>query len=596
LALVLLLAGALRFWNLSWGLRHVPLRDESVFVESVSEMVRQGDLDQRFYEYPGLFFYLLYPPLASLPRDALDSARPYLVARGLVAASGVVSVALVFLLASRLVSPRAGLAAALLQAVSPVEVTTAHMVRPDVVLEVFALLALWAFQRVGTEARKDLLAGTAWGAAAAVKFTGFLLAPSYVLSRWLRPGPRLRGTILAVLAAAAVWLLATPSSWLVPHQYAQGVRDQWSYHYRGSGVAPRFWELSLYYLQTLGGSLGPVGSLFALAGMWATRGRLREWSPIVVFPLVMFVTLSTAEARWSRLMVPALGATAIVASLGFEALASRRARLAWALALGGALWPLADSIAYVRGIGVPDTRDRALDWIEAHMARGSRVLTNMPDLGLGAAGFEALAPTGSPDDDLTLALNADLVAWSGTDAAGFAGLAPVAVFERGEPRLEAPRIALLTIPDERRPRYREVGLATARVAASSDAADVAALTDGRIDTSWAGEVDGHETVEIRLASPIRLGRIELLLGDHPQRFARSLVLEGTADGSSWRRLRAIDGRGPVREQMSQKSASPSQVLIVDPVLVRGIRVEGWARRRHRWGLAEIRVDALDTRE
>jgi hypothetical protein len=374
------------------------------------------------------------------------------------------------------------------------------------------------------------------------------------------------------------------------------MRDQWSYHYRGSQVAPRFCEFCLYYLQTLGRSLGPVGSLFAVAGIAAAWRRFREWSPIVALPVVMLVVLSTAEARWSRLMVPALGAAALVAGLGFERLASRRPRIAWALALAGAVWPLADSVAYVRGIGAPDTRDKALDWIEGHMPRGSRVLTNLPDLGLAAAGFEALATTGSPRDDLTLALHCDLVAWSGPDAGTFPGLAPVAAFERGEPRLEAPRIALLSVPEELRRRYREVPLATARVTASSGAADLAALTDGRPDTYWTGEVDGHETIEVQLVSPIRLGRIELLLGEHPQRFARLLALDVTTDGLSWTRLHAIDGRGPVRGQMSKGAASPSQVLIVEPVLVRGIRIEGWARRRHRWGLAEIRIDALGPRE
>jgi hypothetical protein len=476
--------------------------------------------------------------------------------------------------------------------VSPVEITAAHMVRPDVVLETFTLLALWVFHRVGESARKDLLAGAAWGAAAAVKFTGILLAPSYLLSRWLRPGPRLRGTLLAALSAAVVWLVATPSAWLVPAAFSQGIRDQWSYHYRSAEVAPRFWEICLYYLQTLGRSLGPVGCLFVVAALPAARRRFREWSPVVVFPVAMLLVLSTAEARWSRLMIPALGALALLAGLGFETVASRLPRIAWAVALGGALWPLADSIEYVRGIGAPDTRDKALEWIEGHLPRGSRVLTNLPDLGLAAAGYEPLATTGSPRDDLTLALNSDLVAWSGPDAPELAGMAPVAVFERGEPRLEAPRIALVSIPADRRPRYQEAPLATARITASAGASDAPALADGRMDTDWVGEVDGHETLEIRLASPIRLGRIELLLGEHPQRFARRLALAATTDGSTWTHLHAVDGRGPVREQMAQGAASPSQALIVEPVLVRGIRIEGWARRRHRWGAAEIRVDAV----
>ena len=142
---VLAVAGLLRFWSLSWGLRHLPLRDESVFVDNVVRMVQEKDWDQRFYEYPGLFFDILRPAFSLIPEDALSSARPYLVARSVVAAFGVASIGLVFLIGARLVSPRAGLVAALLSAVSPIEVITAHRVRPDVVLETFALLALWSF-------------------------------------------------------------------------------------------------------------------------------------------------------------------------------------------------------------------------------------------------------------------------------------------------------------------------------------------------------------------------------------------------------------------------------------------------------------------
>ena len=108
---VLLLAGILRFTGLSWGLRHAPVRDEQDFVENAGQMIAHRDLDHRFYEYPGLFFDLLCPVLAvapssapytspwdGLPRVTQYGASGYLAARGLVAAFGVLNVALVMLL------------------------------------------------------------------------------------------------------------------------------------------------------------------------------------------------------------------------------------------------------------------------------------------------------------------------------------------------------------------------------------------------------------------------------------------------------------------------------------------------------------------
>jgi len=146
---ILLLAGVLRFTGLGWGLRHTPHWDERVFVENAVQMVAARDLDHRYYEYPGLFFYLLYPVLGIGGFAPPATPAAYLAVRGVVAAFGVASVAGVYLLGTRLSGPAAGLVGALLLAASPLDVSTAHEVRPDVVLQFFVLVALLAFRRIG---------------------------------------------------------------------------------------------------------------------------------------------------------------------------------------------------------------------------------------------------------------------------------------------------------------------------------------------------------------------------------------------------------------------------------------------------------------
>src|SRR5689334_47579 len=77
LAVALAASAGFRLSGLSWGLRHPVHRDEQDFVTRVVEMVRAGDSDHRWYQYLGLFLYLLGPspnPGRSGPRRGLYAA------------------------------------------------------------------------------------------------------------------------------------------------------------------------------------------------------------------------------------------------------------------------------------------------------------------------------------------------------------------------------------------------------------------------------------------------------------------------------------------------------------------------------------------
>jgi 4-amino-4-deoxy-L-arabinose transferase-like glycosyltransferase len=165
---IVVLAAALRLIGLTWGLRHPVHFDEQAFVENAQRMIDEGDLDHRFYYYPGFFFYLLCPVLRLFCDGSPPGPASYLAARGLVAAFGALNVALLYRLGEEMLGRRAGLLAALLLAVSPVAVETAHTVKPDVVLQTFVLLALLAFRRVGPSVRGDVVSGVALGLAGAV--------------------------------------------------------------------------------------------------------------------------------------------------------------------------------------------------------------------------------------------------------------------------------------------------------------------------------------------------------------------------------------------------------------------------------------------
>ncbi|HVR69358.1 MAG TPA: glycosyltransferase family 39 protein [Vicinamibacteria bacterium] len=580
LAAVLVMAAALRFTALGWGLRHTPHIDEQFFVENVRGMLARGDLDHRFHEYPGLAFYLLLPFVGAVDRTTL-AREGYLLARGVVAAFGVASVLVAFLLGRRMAGPAAGLFAALLLAVSPIEVQTAHMVRPDVILETFVLLAFLALARVGEGRRFDLFAGAAIGAAVAVKFSGVLLAPSYLARRLLAPGGKVAPLALAAAASLAVFALCSPYTFVDFQGFLGGARAQVGYHYevRPRGEQP-LWALALTYVRVLAKGLGVAGLALAVFGAAAVRRDWRRFVPLAVFPCVIVAVFSTAEVNRDRFMLPALGVLAVLAGAAVAWLAARSRALAVAIALLAAGPPLARSVRYLAAIARPGTRDQAVDWVNANVPAGARLLTTLPELGLDRGRYEVLTADQFDERAALLAGSVDVLAATGAPP----GLRILSRIEPGDPN-EGPPI-VLGEPETRR-RLRPVALGGGEVSASENPERVGDMLDGRLDTRWesaAPQAPGA-TLEVRLATPRALGGVELALGDRPRHYAANLHVFTLGPDGSWTRVRVAEGRPPLDQQLGERS----QLLLFPTTPAHGLRLRQVGRRVRPWSVAELRL-------
>ena len=312
LLLILLVAGVLRFTALDQGLRHEPHMDERHFVENASRMWSEGSLDHSFYEYPGLLFYLLAPVVGTVSGGEPPGPEAYLAARGFLAAFGVLAVALAAQFARALAGPVAGLVAAAFLAVSPVHVETAHMLRPDVALEVLALLVFLATLRVGPRLRNDALVGAAVGAAFGLKFSGALAALAYVVRRLIAPGPRVRGLLVAGTVAVIVFVAVSPYAVFNYRSFIDGAGTQLAYHYREQGPTMSYGDRVAGYLIVWPKAFGPIGVLLALAGVALARPRWRVWLPFLILPPLTAALFATSGYRFDRHLIPS---SSIVASL-----------------------------------------------------------------------------------------------------------------------------------------------------------------------------------------------------------------------------------------------------------------------------------------
>lgn len=588
---LLLLAAALRFTGLSWGLRHRPQLDERFYVANVGHMLNRGDLDHGFYQYPGFFYYLLAPVLAFFDDPRLDP-RAFLAARAVVASFGVVSVGLVYALGQRTCGTPAALTAAALLAVSPVEVRVSHEVRPDVVLETFVLLGMLGFRRVGLRARWDAVAGVALGAATAVKFSGALLVPSYVCRRLVCPGFRLSRLLLAGAVSLATFVVLSPYTFLRGTASLEGMDEQLSYHYVERAADQGLLGTALAYGRIAVDGLGLAGVLLAVAGIALGRRQWRDWLPFLIFPLVTVAAFSTATIHQERFLVPALGVLALLTGPAAQALYAWRPvvfALAAVLAVAG---PVRESVGYVRDVSRPATRDVTADWIERNVASGRVVATLNAALGLDPKRFETLLVSGLSSRTRIQALNADLVVTGpAADRRVIAELTKLFVAEPETP-YSGLRLRVLSPPDGIRPAYEPLRLEDGRLEASDRSDLLSALHDGNSASAWrtTREQQAGEWVQVEFAEPVLVGRVELWPGGDRSEAGEELqLLAASAPGGRLSVVNALPGRPPIEQQ---RLGEPSQVLLLGPVKLHTLRIAQTGRKPRPWAISELRIDRV----
>ncbi|HEY3120492.1 MAG TPA: glycosyltransferase family 39 protein [Vicinamibacteria bacterium] len=592
-ALVFAVAALLRFKGLSWGLRHPPHVDEQPFVDYARTLLARRDFDHRFYEYPGLLFYLLAAVLRFVPASAGDGAA-YLAARGLVASFSLATVALAYRL-GQVLAPGAGLAAAALVAVSPSEVRLCHSVRPDVVLETFVLAALVWLAQLDEDPRGDVLFGGAAGAATAVKFSGVLLFAAYLAQRVLQPSRR--RLLMAAAAGAATFIAFSPYTILNARAALRGAWVQLSWHYDRPLRPAEYPEAAADYGLALVRALGIAALLLAGGGLYASRREWRRWAGLAAFPVLMVLVFSTADVRRTRFLLATTGVLAAFAARGAAALAARSAPAAAAvltLAIGP---PLIESARYLARVSQPSARDLAADWIDHNLAQGARVLvTWYANLGVDPRRFEVLRVDRLDESTWRQAIEADLVAAGPGDDRGL--LHRLRLVSRvSRPHPETPwNILLLSVPEEARPRYEPVRLTAAALSASENTQALPALVDGDPATSWRTEAgqDREPWIAAEFERTTLPARVRLDLGPHPGRFGRHLQVWLRDEQGSWRRVDTEPGWRP-RASESGPGAPSGQVLLLAPAPARALRIVQVSQVNAPWEVSELRIDALPPR-
>lgn len=332
------IAAALRFWRLGAGIPYLVGPDESQIMDGVVRMMKSGDPNPHFFDWPSLTLYLNLAATAVSflvgsmrgawsHLDQVSNADFYLAARQFTALLGTATVVVTFA-AGRRWGVGVALMAAALVAVNPSHVRASHFVLADVSATFFAALALWLSLRAHERRTTSALmwAAASAGLAASCHYSG-LVAFVMPLAVAVAAGgglPAIASRVAAVAAAGiAAFLAGTP--------YA--VLD-----------LPTF-----------------LNDVARLASTLAGDRREGGWSvPLPLYPVLCVV------AAVGVVGVIGVAARAVKAPWGRRLLPS-------GVALALLVMPAAGAINVGRSLGTTSTVGLAFEWLVAHVPAGATV-------------------------------------------------------------------------------------------------------------------------------------------------------------------------------------------------------------------------------
>jgi len=426
------LAFLLRIWGLTYGLPFVDeFTTDNEMLVPLAVHITIRDPSPHHFGFPGSTF--IYP-LASMfhlenwlarlrggtalyveQAFALNPTPFYATGRLLAASAATLAVLVVYLIGRDMSCTRAGLVAAGLLALSPLDVFVSHMARPDTLVALLTSLSLLFCLKILKQPRWEYYAaaGASAGLATSSKYYGVLVIACLPLAHMLgalrgraegERGNEARAllklglglTFVAVAFAAsspfAIWEYRT--TWAGIGEVAQ------TEHLSADGLSP-LGNLRWYVAQAAPAAMGWAAAALVPVGIWqAVRRRALPVAVVAAFVVVYLAGISMLGLHWDRWLLPAVPALAVASALGLEQLlewmgravrpGSTRVFCSSLLLVLVAWQPASKAIVENINRSLPDTRIQAREWIQANLPAGSEVAADAYSAPLDADRFRLM--------------------------------------------------------------------------------------------------------------------------------------------------------------------------------------------------------------
>jgi hypothetical protein len=321
----------------------------------------------------------------------------YFLSRALQAVFGTVSIFVLYLFSRRCLGFGASLTAATLLAAVPWHIRQSTIFKPDILLVLLTILALYWMARAVDRGdwREYGGAGVLTGLAASSKYNGILVSIPLAIASWQGAPGALRGRLarlsMAGIATAATFgllnlpLLADPSS--IRRDFGRTLRD---YERKSIRQDAELLDVPVHAVRSIldGAFFGPVIGLLAVSGMiyllfhLARRTGPAErsfgtvavavWYPLGYVLFYSLVTTNLSEHNWLPLTPLLAFAAAALGEAGWKRLAQAvpTARFSWLRIPVGfviaafVIWP---SFTYAYRLAVPSGAQLAQRFIEENV-------------------------------------------------------------------------------------------------------------------------------------------------------------------------------------------------------------------------------------
>ena len=399
LVLIILVGFVLRVWGISFGLPHEHCRpDESTLVHK-SLSIGSGDLNPHFFNYPSLHFYILailyaifffigwaggvFSDLAEFQRQFfLDPSPFYLIGRLLSAFLGTASLYLTYLTGRHLEGKRAGLLSAGFLSLAFLHVRDSHFLTVDVPATFHLLLAyVFVLRYLAAPARRDLvLSGIFLGLSVSTKYSLALFALPVAGAVLLGNGPRSlrilawKDPLLFMAIIFVAFVAGSPFSLLDFNAFWRDLSFERAHFAHGHGLdLGRGWAYHLGF--TLPHSLGWPLFASALSGcVWLLRRHHLRDLLLLSSLIVYFGAAGSGKTVFMRYMLPMVPFLCLAAGTLIGRV-TKAWRGRWVALLAGLLSvPSVHAVLqHDRLLSRTDTRLLAAQWIEDHLAGGTRI-------------------------------------------------------------------------------------------------------------------------------------------------------------------------------------------------------------------------------